>query len=73
VAKIRIHELAKKLADTFGYDSEKVEPITAKEIGFKAPRPKDTSLDISKSKSNGITFSKIDNAIIKLKDSYEKK
>ncbi len=71
--RISRYELAKKLADAFGYDSERIEPTTAKEIGFKAPRPKDTSLDISKSKSNGITFSKIDNAIIKLKDSYEKK
>jgi len=44
-------EFGQKIAEVFGFDKSLVSPISVKEFGsFKAPRPRDPSLDVSKAK-----------------------
>jgi dTDP-4-dehydrorhamnose reductase len=42
------HELALKVADTFGLDKKLVLEATAKEVPWKAKRPKDSSLNVAR-------------------------
>lgn len=61
------YELIKKLVEKLGYNSDIVKPITSNQLNLVAPRVPDSSLDISKVKSLGIKFSKIDDAMKKFK------
>jgi dTDP-4-dehydrorhamnose reductase len=42
------YEFTVHLAEVYGYDTELVDPITTEELGQKAPRPTDGSLDSSR-------------------------
>ncbi|MBI1978626.1 MAG: SDR family oxidoreductase [Candidatus Aenigmarchaeota archaeon] len=66
-SRISKFEFIKKFVDALGYDADAVKPVNASDLNLVAQRPYDTSLDISKVKSTGIIFSKIDGAIEKLK------
>ena len=58
-----------KMADAFGFDSNLIKKGSIEDVGFIAKRPKNTSLDNTKSKQ--ITKSKImslDNWLLKIKD-----
>ena len=67
--RISRYEFMRKIAKIYDYEENKVKPTDINEIGFKSPRPKDTSLDITKVKNLGFRFSKIEDAIRKLRDS----
>jgi len=41
-------EFARRIARIFGFDSGLIKPVSIKNIGLKAPRGKDTSLNVSK-------------------------
>lgn len=49
--KISRYDFAKAIAKRFGFDENLIEPITTKDLQFKAKRPKDSSLDSSKARS----------------------
>jgi len=49
--RISRYEFAKAIAKRFNFDEDLVEPITMKDIRFRARRPRDLSLDISKARS----------------------
>lgn len=66
-SRISKYEFIKKFVGALGHDDDAVKPVNANELSLLALRPHDTSLDITKIKSIGITFSKIDDAIEKLK------
>ena len=64
--RISRYDFMKKIAASSNYNENLVKPINSEELKFKSPRPKETSLDISKVKKIGINFSKLDDAIEKL-------
>ena len=49
--RISRYEFAKAIARRFNFDEDLVEPITMKDIQFRARRPRDSSLDTSKARS----------------------
>lgn len=61
------YEFMRAVATIFGYDSNLIKPTTSDELKFKAKRPKDTSLDISKIKNLKIKFSTLEDSLKKLK------
>lgn len=61
------YDFAKRIAKTFGYDDSKIIPVKMKDINFTAPRPLNSSLDISKVLSEEIEFSDIENSLKRLK------
>ena len=61
------YEFMRTVATIFGYDSNLIKPTTSDELKFKAKRPKDTSLDISKIKNLKIKFSTLEGSLKKLK------
>jgi dTDP-4-dehydrorhamnose reductase len=46
--RINRYELAKKIAEVMGLDGSLITPVTSEEFDFKAKRPPDSSLDVSK-------------------------
>jgi dTDP-4-dehydrorhamnose reductase len=52
VAGVRVsrYDFAKAIARKFGFNEGLIEPITMKDIQFKARRPRDSSLDVSKAR-----------------------
>ena len=62
------YEFVGKFAETFGYSSDLVKPVKQEDLGMKALRPKNSSLDISRIKSAGFTFSKLNVALKKLRE-----
>lgn len=42
------YEFAKRIADAYGFGSKCINPISTDELGQRAPRPRDSSLDSSK-------------------------
>jgi len=61
------YDFMRMVAKNFGYDSDLVKPTTSVELKFKAKRPKDTSLDITKSKKMKIKFSALNESLKKIK------
>jgi dTDP-4-dehydrorhamnose reductase len=56
------------LADVFGYNPELIHPISVDDLGFKAKRPKDTSLNISKASDLlGTKLLDVRNGLIQMK------
>jgi len=49
--RISRYEFAKAIAKRFNFDEDLIEPITMKDIQFRARRPRDSSLDVSKARS----------------------
>jgi dTDP-4-dehydrorhamnose reductase len=49
--RINRYDFAKAIARRFGFDENLIEPITMKDIQFKAKRPRDSSLDTSRARS----------------------
>jgi dTDP-4-dehydrorhamnose reductase len=49
--RINRYEFAKAIARRFGFNEDLVEPITMRDIQFRARRPRDSSLDTSKARS----------------------
>jgi len=49
--RISRYDFAKAIARRFGFDENLIEPITMKDIQFKAKRPRDSSLDASRARS----------------------
>jgi dTDP-4-dehydrorhamnose reductase len=49
--RISRYDFAKAIARRFGFDENLIEPITMKDIQFKAKRPRDSSLDTSRARS----------------------
>lgn len=70
--KISRFDLAVKCAKIFKLDENLITPILSSELKQKAPRPLNTTLNISKAKSDfKIEFLEIDKALSKMKE-YEK-
>jgi len=65
------YEFIKKFAEAFGHNVNLVKPVRQEDLELKALRPKNSSLDISKIKSAGFKFSKVDGALRKLKKEVE--
>jgi dTDP-4-dehydrorhamnose reductase len=40
------HAFARMVAEAFGFDPDRVRPASAADVPFKAPRPRDTSMDV---------------------------
>lgn len=49
--RVSRYDFARAIARKFGFDEELIEPITMKDIQFKARRPRDSSLDTSKART----------------------
>ncbi len=49
--RVSRYEFAIKVADKFGFRKDLIEPITMKDIRWRARRPRDSSLDCSKARS----------------------
>jgi len=62
------YDLARKISKAFGYDESKIIPIKMVDLKFTAPRPHNSSLDISKILNEGIKFSNVDSALERLKE-----
>jgi len=46
--RISRYDLAVIVADMFGYDKHRINPVSMRDMKWLAPRPKDSSLDVSK-------------------------
>lgn len=58
------YEFARRLAAAFGFDPAKVLPVRMIEVGLKAPRPRNTSLNTEKiSNALGISMPDVDSGI----------
>ncbi len=68
--KVSRYEFALKVAEIFSYDKTLIEPVKSSELGWKANRPKDTSL-ICKNAERllNINLKKIDECLNELKNS----
>jgi dTDP-4-dehydrorhamnose reductase len=42
------YDFARMVAEVFGHDPERVRPSSAADVAFKAPRPRDTGMDVSR-------------------------
>lgn len=71
--RISRYDFAIKIAEAFDFDKRLIVPIKTVQLNQKALRPRDSSLDTSKIKSLGITFSNINDALKKLKRQMEMK
>lgn len=69
--RISRYDFAKKIAKAFNFDEGMVEPIKSEQLDQKAPRPRDSSLDISKIKRLGIKISNVSGALKRLKEQME--
>jgi len=49
--RINRYDFAKAIAKKFGFNENLIEPIIMKDLQFKAKRPRDSSLDVSKARS----------------------
>lgn len=65
--RISKYDFVKKFVQVFGYGPDIVKPIKMKDVPFKAARVRDSSLDISKIRKEGIKFSGVDDALKRLK------
>lgn len=67
------YQFALAIAEAFGLPKELVKPVGMAELSFKAPRPRDSSLDSSKAeKMLGIPLSDIKHALSIFKDEWER-
>ena len=72
--RVNRYEFAIKLAEKFGFNKELIEPIYMKDIQWKARRPRDSSLDVSKArKLLTVDFYTLDNALRILYEEYTKR
>ncbi|NPA24168.1 MAG: dTDP-4-dehydrorhamnose reductase [Crenarchaeota archaeon] len=69
--RINRYDFAIKLAEKFGFDRSKIEPIYMKDIAWKARRPRDSSLDVSRARNMlSIEFYSIDKSLDMLRKEY---
>jgi len=67
------YEFAKAIARVFGFNEKLVKPTSISEFSFKAPRPKDSSLKVTRAERLlGIAFNDINNALKILYEEYRK-
>jgi dTDP-4-dehydrorhamnose reductase len=70
--KVSRYEFALKVAEVFGYDESLIKPIKSSELGWKAKRPKDTSLNSDKVKKLlGVKLKRVDECLNEIKSSLE--
>jgi len=65
------YEFVRRFAEAFGYSPDLAKPVKQEELNLIAPRPRDSSLDISKISSAGFGFSTVDVALKTLRDELE--
>jgi dTDP-4-dehydrorhamnose reductase len=46
--RVSKHAFARLVAEAFGHDPARVRPALAADVAFRAPRPRDTSTDVSR-------------------------
>lgn len=46
--RVSKHDFARTVAEVFGFDPGRVRPSSAAGVAFRAPRPRDTSMDVSR-------------------------
>jgi dTDP-4-dehydrorhamnose reductase len=46
--RVSKHDFARTVAEVFGHDPARVRAASAAEVAFRAPRPRDTSMDVSR-------------------------
>jgi dTDP-4-dehydrorhamnose reductase len=62
--RLNRYEFSVKLAETFGYDDDLINPIISSQLNQFASRPRDTSLDVSKvEKVHGVNILDINDAL----------
>jgi dTDP-4-dehydrorhamnose reductase len=70
--KVSRYEFALKVAEIFGFDESLIKPIKSSELGWKAKRPRDTSLNSEKVKKLlGIKLKNVEEALKEIKSSLE--
>lgn len=71
--RVSRYEFAIKLAEKFGFDKSKIEPIYMKDIAWKAKRPRDSSLDTTKArKLISVEFYSLEKSLDLLYEEYLK-
>ncbi|XRP97087.1 dTDP-4-dehydrorhamnose reductase [Methanocaldococcus sp. 16A] len=69
--KVSRYEFALKVAEVFGYNKDLIKPIKSSELGWKAKRPKDTSLNSEKvEKLLNIKLKNVDEALNELNKTF---
>jgi dTDP-4-dehydrorhamnose reductase len=66
------YDMAVKVAETFGFDKSLVRPISAAELKQPAPRPLDSSLNITKLLKEGVTMNSFGDGLKIMKYQMEK-
>ena len=70
--KVSRYEFALKVAEVFGFDKSLIKPVKSSELGWKAKRPRDTSLNSGKVKKLlGIKLKSVDECLNEIKSSLE--
>jgi dTDP-4-dehydrorhamnose reductase len=70
--KVSRYEFALKVAEVFGFDESLIKPVKSSELGWKAKRPRDTSLNSEKVKKLlGIKLKSVDECLNEIKSSLE--
>ncbi|NPA62798.1 MAG: dTDP-4-dehydrorhamnose reductase [Methanococci archaeon] len=65
--KVSRYEFALKVAEVFGFDESLIKPVKSAELGWKAKRPRDTSLNSEKAKKLlGIKLKNVNEALRKI-------
>ncbi|AIJ04933.1 dTDP-4-dehydrorhamnose reductase [Methanocaldococcus bathoardescens] len=66
--KVSRYEFALKVAEIFGFDESLIKPVKSSELGWKAKRPRDTSLNSEKVKKLlGIKLKSVEEALKEIK------
>ncbi len=69
--KVSRYEFALKVAEVFGFDKSLIKPIKSSELGWKAKRPKDTSLNSEKAKKLlGIKLKSVEESLNEIKMNF---
>ncbi|EHP86147.1 dTDP-4-dehydrorhamnose reductase [Methanotorris formicicus] len=70
--KVSRYEFALKVAEVYGYDKTLIKPIKSAELGWKAKRPRDTSLNSEKAKKIlGIKLKTVEEVLNEIKSNLE--
>ena len=64
--RVTLYQFGRKIAELWGYDPEMVQPISSKDLSI-APRPKDTTFDLSKIHQMGIKLKGLEEGLMVLK------
>ncbi|MBI5229679.1 dTDP-4-dehydrorhamnose reductase [Candidatus Micrarchaeota archaeon] len=65
-------EFAQKLAEAFGFDKNLIRAVSSSEIGWKAKRPPDSSLNISKIQREGFKMLNVGEGLSRMKETRGK-